>query len=152
MAKLNLRKVKKLTHPNLLPLSTIFHTYPLAVAWNISPTEKRTINRTPHAVLYWSTAVLQNCSTIGVYNGIYNCKPVFVFVANCVILRYLHKLHEQNYLRKYKKNLFLFIYILFLSMGVCLFVSNKRQNGWTDRIQILCGKSYAKSRKKTQAN
>ena len=31
-------------------------------------------------------------------------------------------------------------------MGVCLsvcpFVSNKRQNGWTDRAQILCGTSH----------
>ena len=26
-------------------------------------------------------------------------------------------------------------------MGVCLFVSNKRQNGWTDRAQIFCGTS-----------
>ena len=24
-------------------------------------------------------------------------------------------------------------------LGVCLFVSNKPQNGWTDRTQILCG-------------
>ena len=27
------------------------------------------------------------------------------------------------------------------SLSVCLFVSNKRQNGWTDRAQILCGTS-----------
>ena len=26
-------------------------------------------------------------------------------------------------------------------MSVCLFVSNKRQNGWTDRAQIFCGTS-----------
>ena len=26
-------------------------------------------------------------------------------------------------------------------LGVCLFVSNKRQNGWTDRTPILCGAS-----------
>ena len=26
-------------------------------------------------------------------------------------------------------------------MFVCLFVSNKRQNGWTDRAQIFCGTS-----------
>ena len=24
-------------------------------------------------------------------------------------------------------------------LSVCLFVSNKRQNGWTDRAQIFCG-------------
>ena len=30
------------------------------------------------------------------------------------------------------------IYILCLS--ICLFVSNKRQNGWTDPAQIFCGK------------
>ena len=28
-------------------------------------------------------------------------------------------------------------------LSVCLFVSNKRQNGWTDRAQILCGISQA---------
>ena len=27
-------------------------------------------------------------------------------------------------------------------MLFCLFVSNKRQNGWTDRAQILCGTSF----------
>ena len=26
-------------------------------------------------------------------------------------------------------------------LSVCLFVSNKRQNGWTDRAQIFCGAS-----------
>jgi len=26
-------------------------------------------------------------------------------------------------------------------LSVCLFVSNKRQNGWTDRAQIFCGTS-----------
>ena len=30
---------------------------------------------------------------------------------------------------------------LFVCLGVCLFVSNKRQNGWTDRAQIFCGTS-----------
>ena len=28
---------------------------------------------------------------------------------------------------------------LSVCLFVCLFVSNKRQNGWTDRAQILCG-------------
>ena len=27
-------------------------------------------------------------------------------------------------------------------LSVCPFVSNKRQNGWTDRAQILCGTSH----------
>ena len=30
---------------------------------------------------------------------------------------------------------------LSVSPSVCLFVSNKRQNGWTDRAQIFCGTS-----------
>jgi len=36
-----------------------------------------------------------------------------------------------------------FIYKFSLSVWVfvCLFVSNKRQNGWTDRAQIFCGTS-----------
>ena len=30
------------------------------------------------------------------------------------------------------------LYLNFDWVSVCLFVSNKRQNGWTDRAQILC--------------
>ena len=37
---------------------------------------------------------------------------------------------------RYTENHHIFIYKFRLS--VCLFVSNKRQNGWTDRAQILC--------------
>ena len=33
------------------------------------------------------------------------------------------------------------IYINLACLSVCLFVSNKRQNGWTDRAQIFCGTS-----------
>ena len=29
--------------------------------------------------------------------------------------------------------------IFVLCLSVCLFASNKRQNGWTDRTQIFCG-------------
>ena len=32
-----------------------------------------------------------------------------------------------------------------LSLSVCLFVSKKRQNAWTDQAQILCGKVYGQS-------
>ena len=31
---------------------------------------------------------------------------------------------------------------LSVCLSVCLFVSNKRQNGWTDRAQIFCRKVY----------
>ena len=31
----------------------------------------------------------------------------------------------------------LYIYVYFSCLGVCSFVSNKRQNGWTDRTHIL---------------
>ena len=34
------------------------------------------------------------------------------------------------------------ICIFFACMSVCLFVSNKRQNGWTDRAPIFCGTSH----------
>ena len=30
---------------------------------------------------------------------------------------------------------------LSVCLSICLFVPNKRQNGWTDRAQIFCGKS-----------
>ena len=32
-------------------------------------------------------------------------------------------------------------YLSIYGLSVCLFVSNKRQNGWTDRVQIFCGTS-----------
>ena len=31
------------------------------------------------------------------------------------------------------------IYTLRICLGICLFVSNKRQNGWKDWTQNLCG-------------
>ena len=34
-----------------------------------------------------------------------------------------------------------FLYTNLACLGVFLFVSNKSQNGWTDRAQILCGTS-----------
>ena len=34
-----------------------------------------------------------------------------------------------------------YISIYKFGLSVCLFVSNKRQNGWTDRAQIFCGTS-----------
>jgi len=41
------------------------------------------------------------------------------------------------------RSIYLYINLACLSVcfGVCLFVSNKRQNGWTDRVQIFCGTS-----------
>ena len=33
-------------------------------------------------------------------------------------------------------------YIYILCLSVCFFVSNKRQNGWTDRTKILCVTSH----------
>ena len=36
-----------------------------------------------------------------------------------------------------------YLYTLLVWVSVCLFVSNKRQNGWTDRAQIFCGTSRA---------
>ena len=49
-----------------------------------------------------------------------------------------HRSHEKLSIKKdYLQNCNLFINLACLS--VCLFVSNKRQNGGTDRAQILCG-------------
>ena len=36
---------------------------------------------------------------------------------------------------------YMYVYCCLLFIVVCLFVSNKRQNGWTDRAQIFCGTS-----------
>ena len=41
--------------------------------------------------------------------------------------------------------MYLYIYFacaLFVRLGVCLFVSNKHQNGWTDPVQFFCGTSH----------
>ena len=35
----------------------------------------------------------------------------------------------------------IYIYTLLVYKSVCLFVSNRRQNGWTDQDQTLCGTS-----------
>ena len=35
----------------------------------------------------------------------------------------------------------IYLYINLARPSVCLFVSNKRQNGWTDRAQFFCGTS-----------
>ena len=39
------------------------------------------------------------------------------------------------------KSSLIYLYINSACLFVCLFVSNKRQNGWTDRAQIFCGTS-----------
>ena len=36
---------------------------------------------------------------------------------------------------------YLEIYIFTLCLFVCLYISNQRQNGWTDQAQIFCGTS-----------
>ena len=41
----------------------------------------------------------------------------------------------------YNKTRHLYLYINLACLSVCLFVSNKRQNGWTDRAHIFCGTS-----------
>ena len=41
---------------------------------------------------------------------------------------------------KYAPDNMISIYMLCLS--VCPFLSKKRQNGWTDQAQILCGSSH----------
>ena len=40
----------------------------------------------------------------------------------------------------------IYTYILLVWVSVCLFVSNKRQNCWSDRTQILCGSHIAKGK------
>ena len=50
--------------------------------------------------------------------------------------------HNQNLRQIDQRLLFIFIYIYFsclpFCLGLCLFVSKKRQNGWTDGAQIFC--------------
>ena len=38
--------------------------------------------------------------------------------------------------------MYLYLYMYFSCLGVCRFVSNKRQNGIADRAQILCVTSH----------
>ena len=45
---------------------------------------------------------------------------------------------------KFNRNL-VYLNIYLACLFVCLFVSNKRQNGWTDRAQPLCGISRDKT-------
>ena len=39
-------------------------------------------------------------------------------------------------------NLYINLACLSVCLSVCPFVSNKRQNGWTDWAQIFCGTSH----------
>ena len=49
-------------------------------------------------------------------------------------LLFLMKQCESNYMEKLQS---IYKFSLSVCLGVCLFVSNKRQNGWTDRAQIF---------------
>ena len=61
---------------------------------------------------------------------------------NCYV--YLILLWSKQFYQRantFKTNLLLYKFGLSVCLSVCLFVSNKRQNGWTDRAQIFCGTS-----------
>ena len=68
-------------------------------------------------------------------------------VLHCKFEKVFFTLNKSIVLVKLKKNPFvdqhLYINLACLSVMVfvCLFVSNKRQNGWTDRAQSFCGTS-----------
>ena len=47
-------------------------------------------------------------------------------------------LKSKSFVKPQGKNI-IYIYDLLVCLPVCLFVSNKRQNGWTDRAQIFEG-------------
>ena len=76
------------------------------------------------------------------------------FCCLLVILIFFYIVSESMLLNKWfskcLKNYFLcnniksiYKFNLSVSLFVCLFVSNKRQNGWTDEAQILCGTHVA---------
>ena len=52
----------------------------------------------------------------------------------CFVLQCSQREHVHNWNRRY-------ILCCLFWVFVCLFLSNKRQNGWTDLAQILCGTS-----------
>ena len=88
-------------------------------------------------------------------NWIYRIKLVFLktlhimrVLRNCFLSSKL-KIKVENSFKK-TKTFFLtfriytifYLYIYFACLSVCPFVSNKRQNGGTDRAKILCGTSH----------
>ena len=46
------------------------------------------------------------------------------------------------YSSDYSVTIYNYIYTLLACLSFCLFVSNKRQNCWTDRAQTMCGTTY----------
>ena len=76
----------------------------------------------------------------------------FVKTMNILFKKRNNMFKKTNNLFKKRNNLFkirnilfktinIYIYILLVCLSVCLFVSNKRQNGWIDRAQALCENS-----------
>ena len=63
-----------------------------------------------------------------------------LFSYNYVVIR-IQTLIKWNVNYFYLTSPVLYLYINLACLSVCLFVFNKRQNGWTDRAQIFCGTS-----------
>ena len=87
-------------------------------------------------------SISRNVHSIFIYQYLWVYHFIFIY-------QYLwayHFIFIYQYLWAYH---FIFIFhylelsIKILCLPVCLFVINKRQNGWTDQVHILCGTSHA---------
>ena len=73
----------------------------------------------------------------------YDVLPKNFMALNLAVLQYLvtRPKTEKKLSNEFKLHLYINLACLFVCLSLCLFVSNKRQNGSTDRAQIFCGTS-----------
>ena len=65
------------------------------------------------------------------------CSNIFKrFISHCFAFKVMHVSYQNK--QTDKPNISIYKFGLPVCLFVCLFVSNKRQNGWTDRAQIFC--------------
>ena len=68
------------------------------------------------------------------------CSNIFKrFISHCFAFKVMHVSYQNK--QTDKPNISIYKFGLPVCLFVCLFVSNKRQNGWTDRAHFFCGTS-----------
>ena len=71
---------------------------------------------------------------------IFISRPSLILIRPFLLYQYPPGLRENKGLTLFR-TISIYKFGLSVCLSVCLFVSNKRQNGWTDRAQIFCGTS-----------
>ena len=96
--------------------------------------------------LFINLACLSVCLSVCLYPiNVKTAEPIEpkFFVGHHVTTGKVYEWSKISNICLHKNSIFISIYKFGLSacLFVCLFVSNKRQNGWTDRAKFFCGTS-----------